>query len=134
MTVAPRRPIVYIAGPFRGAHDWDRHCNVHEAECAALLVWRMGGVALCPHNNTRHFDGALPDHVWLEGDIELLRVSHGVLMLDRWQASSGARAEHDIAVTQLLLPVFYAGMPEGYDTLQRWILTWRENRAAGVPL
>lgn len=131
-TDTPRRPIIYIAGPFRGNNDWERHCHVHEAEQVALQVWRMGGVALCPHNNTKHFDGVLPHTVWLEGDLELLRASHAILMLLTWQQSSGAKAEHGYAEAWGI-PVFHA-TEGGRDALQRWIAAWCENRRAGVPI
>lgn len=121
-----RKPIVYIAGPFRADHDWGRHCHVHAAETAALHVWRMGGVALCPHNNTRHFDGVLPHQVWLEGDLALLRVSHAVLMIWGWDQSSGARAERE-AAQEWDLPIFYVEPATSYDMLQAWIVAWREN-------
>ena len=86
-------PVVYIAGKFRAAHQWDREENIRAAEALALEVWRRGMVALCPHTNARNFDGALPDSVWLEGDIELLRRCDALLTVDNWRDSQGARAE-----------------------------------------
>jgi hypothetical protein len=64
--------VVYIAGPFRGSSAWDIEQNIRRAEELALEVWRLG-MALCPHTNTRHFQGAAPDEVWMSGDIELMR-------------------------------------------------------------
>lgn len=97
--------VVYIAGPFRGSSDWARHQNIEKAQKLAFDVWEAGFVALCPHNNTRHFDGALPHHVWLEGDLELLRRCDGVLMVEGWELSQGARAEYDEA-RRVGIPVF----------------------------
>ena len=49
--------LVYIAGPFRGSSAWDIEENIRVAERAALEVWKMGAAALCPHTNTRFFQG-----------------------------------------------------------------------------
>lgn len=65
--------VVYIAGPFRAENAWEIEQNIRRAEEAALELWRAGAAVLCPHTNTRYFQGAAPDHVWLEGDLELLR-------------------------------------------------------------
>lgn len=106
--------VIYIAGPFRassqyasGQQDaWGIQCNVMAAMALALEVWRMGKVALCPHSNTMFFQNAAPDHVWLDGDLELLKRCDAVLMTPDWERSSGARAEHAFAL-KLGLPVFY---------------------------
>ena len=106
--------VVYIAGRFRGPDAWQRELNIRRAEEAALWVWSIGLVALCPHTNTRFFDGALPDHVWLDGDIELLKRCDAILMVNGWQDSTGACAEKVVA-EQLGLPVFYE--IRGHDLL-----------------
>ena len=66
----------------------------------------MGAAALCPHTNTRFFQNAAPDEVWLDGDLELLARCDAVLMTEDWERSSGARAEHEHA-TKRQMPVFY---------------------------
>lgn len=88
-----RGMVVYIAGPFRAKSDWGRHKNIEKAQALAFQVWEEGFVALCPHNNTRHFDGSLPDHVWLNGDLRLLSKCDAILMVEGWETSTGARAE-----------------------------------------
>jgi nucleoside 2-deoxyribosyltransferase len=110
---APRKPVIYIAGPFRSASAfvpgqqdaWGIHQHVTNAMAWALKVWRAGGVALCPHGNTFCFQNSAPDHVWLEGDLELLRRCDAVLLIPGWSQSAGATAERDFAVAQQL-PVF----------------------------
>jgi hypothetical protein len=107
--------VVYIAGPFRSASKFipgeqdafGVHSNVMQAMAAALQVWQAGAVALCPHANTFCFQGAAPDSVWLDGDIELLRRCDAVLMTPNWERSSGARKERDIAINE--------GIPVCYD-------------------
>jgi hypothetical protein len=87
------RKLVYVAGPFRGADHWQIAQNIRKAEALAWEVWSAGYVAICPHLNTIHFQDSLPDDVWLEGDLELVRRSDAVLMVPGWERSEGARAE-----------------------------------------
>lgn len=107
--------VVYVAGPFRGKSSWDIEENIRRAERLALEVWRSGAAALCPHCNTRFFQGAADDAVWLDGDLELLARCDAVLMTPDWQRSSGARAEQEFAVKRGI-PVF-----ETLDALKAWI-------------
>lgn len=97
--------VIYVAGPFRGPSAWDIECNIRRAETLALEVWRLGHAALCPHTNTRFFQNAAPDEVWLKGDLELLRRCDAVVLTNDWKRSSGARAEVQFAINQGI-PVF----------------------------
>ena len=107
--------IIYIAGPFRGANAWDIEQNIRRAEELALSVWRLGAAAICPHTNTRFFQGAAPDAVWLEGDLEILRRCDAVMLTADWRGSSGAVREFEVAQD--------AGIPtfDRLDALSAWI-------------
>jgi nucleoside 2-deoxyribosyltransferase len=118
--------VIYIAGPFRAANAWLVEQNIRRAEELALAVWRMGAAVICPHTNTRFFNGAAEDRIWLEGDLELLRRSDAVLVTPQWTGSSGTKAEIEYAMTHGI-PVFYYGEGEGMDTLQRWLGVVRRN-------
>jgi hypothetical protein len=108
-------PVVYIAGPYRASNAWVIEHNIRRAEVMALRVWQLGGVALCPHTMTRFYQGALPDGVWLAGDLELVRRSDAVFAIDRWQQSAGAQAE--VAYAQVKqIPIF-----ESLEQLAVWI-------------
>lgn len=99
--------VVYIAGPFRADSAWAVECNIRKAEEAALEIWRTGlAAALCPHTNTRFFQGAAPDDVWLRGTLELLRRCDAILLISGWKSSTGSVAERDLAEGELQLPVF----------------------------
>lgn len=98
--------VVYVAGPFRGPNAWEIEENIRRAERLALQVWRSGAAALCPHTNTRFFQGAADDAVWLDGDLELLARCDAVILTPNWRESSGARAEHGFA-TSRGIPVFH---------------------------
>lgn len=99
-------PVVYLAGPFRAMNAWEVERNVRAAETVALEVWRRGYACLCPHTNTRHFDGAADDAIWLAGDLAMLARCDVVLMLPGWEASQGATAEHGYAISRGI-PVLY---------------------------
>jgi nucleoside 2-deoxyribosyltransferase len=107
--------VVYVAGPFRGPSSWDIEQNIRRAESLSLDVWRSGAAALCPHTNTRFFQNAAPDDVWLAGDLAMLAKCDAILMTLDWERSTGARAEHDFAVERLM-PVFYT-----LASLQAWL-------------
>lgn len=98
--------VIYIAGPYRAPNAWEREQNIRRAEELALAVWRMGAAALCPHTNTRHFQDAAPDQVWLDGDLELLSRCDAVLLTLDWARSAGARAERAFALAHHI-PVFH---------------------------
>ena len=97
--------VVYLAGPYRASTEFGVHENIHSAGRAALAVWRMGAVCICPHKNTAYFGGELPDEVWLRGDRELIRRSDAVLMMDGSLASCGAGTEEAFAAS-IGKPVF----------------------------
>lgn len=90
--------VVYIAGPFRASNSWDMEQNIRKAETLALECWRAGFAALCPHTNTRFFQGAADDSVWLEGDLELLKRCDACLMVPGWEKSQGSCAEREFAI------------------------------------
>lgn len=107
--------VVYVAGPYRGKNNYSIHVNVFMAEALALEVWKMGAAAVCPHLNTEHFQGACPDEVWLNGDLEILSRCDAVIVVKGYEVSSGTRAEIAFA-HEHGIPVFYTT----YD-LQTWL-------------
>lgn len=108
--------VIYVAGPYRGKDNYVIHQNVAKAEALALEVWKMGNAAaICPHLNTEHFQGAAPDEVWLNGDLELIRRSDALLVVPGYESSSGTRAEIEFA-HKWEIPVFYTVLD-----LKRWL-------------
>jgi hypothetical protein len=91
-------PLVYVAGPFRARTPWEVEQNIRRAERVALEVARAGAMPICPHTNTRFFNGQLTDGFWIRGTLELLRRADGVVFLSGWQESSGSVGEHEDAV------------------------------------
>jgi hypothetical protein len=97
--------VVYVAGPYRAASEWEVVQNIRKAEAVALELWRMGVAVICPHKNTALFGGAADDSVWLDGDLELLRRSDAVVCVHGWAHSRGSRNEVSLAHS-LNIPVF----------------------------
>lgn len=81
--------------------------NIREAETLALEVWRAGAACICPHTNTRFYQGTAPDDVWLDGDISILLRCDAVLCTPRWHSSEGAKREVAVAVAKGI-PVFFS--------------------------
>lgn len=107
MDEKPRLAVIYVAGPFRGANAWEVEQNIRRAEGLAFQVAQLGAMPLCPHTNTRFFDGTLTGQFWLDGTLELLRRCDAVVFTPCWLRSSGAKAEHAEA-ERLGLPRFYS--------------------------
>lgn len=108
-------PVVYVAGPFRGANAWEIEQNIRRAEALALEVWKLGCAAISPHANTRFFQGAADDSVWLDGDLEIVARCDAVLFTPDWKRSSGATAEHQFAIERGV-PVLFS-----LDELTQWL-------------
>ena len=98
--------LVYVAGPYRGTNAWIIEENIRRAERVALESWRCGAAVICPHANTRFYQGALPDQVWLDGDLEMIMRSDVVMMVEGWEHSVGACEERRTAL-EMGIPVVY---------------------------
>lgn len=116
--------LVYISGPYSAATEWGVEQNIRRAEALALRAWAAGAAVICPHLNTSHFGGALPDETWLNGDLEILRRCDAVLLVSGWQQSVGVLGELRLA-RELELPVW-----EG-ESVVDWtaFLAWLEGKA-----
>lgn len=107
--------LVFVAGPYRAASEWDILTNVRRAELAALAIWKLGASVICPHKNTQHFGGAASDELWLAGAMEQLRRSDAVFCVEGWEYSEGARSEVQVA-KELEIPVFLS-----LEGVQDWL-------------
>lgn len=91
--------LAYLAGPYRSKDGiWGVKRNVEAAMSVARELWKQGYSVICPHANTALMDGPdIPDAVFLEGDIEMLRRCDLIVMLPGWERSAGASVEHQVA-------------------------------------
>jgi hypothetical protein len=97
--------VIYIAGPFRGVNTWEVEQNVRRAESVAFAVALTGAMPLCPHTNTRFFNGTITAEFWLRGTLELLRRADAVVLVAGWEKSIGTRAEI-VEADKIGIPVF----------------------------
>lgn len=106
--------VIYVAGPYRanstcmpGHQDmWRVQCNIMRAMEVSLQLWQRGYVPICPHAMNMFYTGAAPDALWLDGDLELIRRSDAVLLVDGWGSSTGTLAEI-LYAQQIQKPVFH---------------------------
>lgn len=100
--------LLYIAGPYRGDVD----ANIARARSVAIGVWRMGHVALCPHQNSAGMDGIVPDEQFLEGGLLMLARCDGMVLVPGWERSEGTLAEV-AAAKEWGIPVYeWPDLPE----------------------
>ena len=113
--------LIFIAGPFRAPTPWEVEQNVRRAESLALEVWRFGAACICPHMNTRHFQDAAPDAVWLDGAVEMMKRCDAVLLVPGWEHADSAGTRNEIQQAQEHgLPIF-----ETIDSLRDWLFNGR---------
>lgn len=115
--------LIYLSGPYRssfGEHGvWS---NIMAAREAAIDVWKMIAVPICPHLNTMLMGGAIHSNVelevklFLEGDCEIISRCDAVLMLPGWERSKGSNIERDFALKKDI-PVFYDQL-----AMSKWLL------------
>lgn len=98
--------LAYISGPYRSASLEGVMDNIAVARKVALKYWKAGYAVICPHLNTALMDGQCADHVWLDGDIEMLKRCDVIVMLPKWKSSVGAKIERDAAIEAGLAVIY----------------------------
>lgn len=108
--------VAYISGSYRSKIKvWGiRHLivgwHIWKARQVGIRYWKKGYACIVPHLNTAFFDHHCADHVWLQGDIEIIkrldRKRDVIIMMKGWEDSEGARAEHLAAVSCGLRVIF----------------------------
>ena len=73
--------IAYLARLYRASHPRRNLAEYHQARKAGITLWTLGYTVICPHLNTAHFDGVVPDQRFLDGDLEILRRCDLMVML-----------------------------------------------------
>jgi hypothetical protein len=96
---------VYVAGPYRANSEHELVINIRKAEAVAQEVWKAGYVAICPHKNTAYFGGICEDKMWLDGGLELLDRSDAMILVEKWEKSSGTIEEISFAKKNKI-PIF----------------------------
>ena len=87
-------PVAYVAGPYRDSRGpYYVEQNIRRAESVAVELWKLGYAVICPHLNTKHFDGACHDEVWLTGDLAIITRCDLVIVTPDWHRSVGTNNE-----------------------------------------
>lgn len=118
-----RIPLIYVAGPFAGATNYEIQQNVARAEAIALHIAQVGGLGVCVHSMNRNFFGQRDEDWWLEAVLTLLSRCDGIVMTPDWERSKGARIEWQWALDHKLPYLVYFNGHEGaaHMRLERWI-------------
>jgi hypothetical protein len=85
--------VIYVAGPYRADTTWQIELNTRAAEELALEIWQAGAAAICPHANSRFFQGSAPDDAFVDGYLEILRRCDAMLLVKDDKASEGTQGE-----------------------------------------
>lgn len=97
------KKVFYVAGPYRAKTERGVIENIRAAEAVSIDIWESGHIALCPHMNTRLFGGILPDDVWLDGALELMKRCDAVVLVPGWEKSEGTKFEIEKAESMGML-------------------------------
>lgn len=102
------KPIIYVSGKYTDSSKDKIERHIAKAREESIKIWEAGGIALCPHLNTMHFeeDCKCTYNDYLEGDIRLLEGCDGIYMVEGWKDSEGAKIELKEA-KKLGMYVFY---------------------------
>lgn len=92
--------IIYISGRYRARTIFGRLLNIWLARRVAIKIWKLGGIAICPHMNTALFPEDGIDYI--EGDCEIVERCDAILLLRNWRKSKGARRELATALSKRL--------------------------------
>lgn len=105
--------LIYIAGPYTADDTYSLRRNILKAEHAAREVFKHGYIPIIPHSlgdalgNTSHDFKRLSHHDWMQTlCLPLLQRCDGILLIDGWQQSKGARMEKEYALANFKR-VFY---------------------------
>jgi hypothetical protein len=99
--------VAYIAGPYRGRsrikiiNYLQRQINIRRAAKVAKWAWQHGFAVICPHLNSRNFDGLTTDLIFMLGDQEILNRCDVMILVPGWQRSEGTIDEINTAICSL---------------------------------
>ena len=107
--------LIYLAGAYNADTQEGIDANVNRAIEAAMLIMEAGKwkwFVHCPHAATYSIAKRMkargnepPRQFWLDGDLEILQMCDGLILLPGWGNSEGSISEYKTALVEML-PVF----------------------------
>lgn len=87
--------VVYVAGPFTAPNAWEREQNIRRAEAVAheLMASHFDVAVICVHTMARFSYGFIDEEVAMQADLELIRRSDCLVLVEGWQRSKGTQRE-----------------------------------------
>ena len=89
--------LLYIAAPYRASSTAAIRNNINEAALMAQYYWLQGYAVLCPHMNSAHFDGLVPDKVFMAATKLMLTHCSHIALHPKWSFSTGCIEEYQYA-------------------------------------
>lgn len=120
-------PLIYVAGPFRGANAWEVEKNIRVIEDLGFEIATLGAVPLMPHPMTRFFDGTMTDQFWIDVTLDLMRRCDAICVARHWEESVGTKGEIEEA-KRLGMPLFFEEKSGWPGALNAWIKEWKEQK------
>ena len=106
--------MLYIAGKYRSNSTDGVKENIRVARAYAEKYWKLGYAVICPHTNSGLMESDVPEQLFMEGDLEIIKRCDVIVMLPGWIESAGSRAEHELAI-QCKLHIIYEFTAEQAD-------------------
>lgn len=90
--------VVYIAGAYIGANDYETDLNIKAAQNTMKLIIQHcpDWAVFCPHMNSAQFDRLtqdVPAAYWYKADLVILEKCDLLIFLPGWQWSHGTKEE-----------------------------------------
>lgn len=91
--------ILFLSAPYRGEDGLGTAENIKRASGLAKELWWDYDV-ICPQMNSAWFDydSDVPPERYLEGYLNMVKVSDVVYFAKGWEESEGCRKEHELAL------------------------------------
>lgn len=91
--------VAYVSGKYTDPRGpCFAEMNITKAAEIAMQLWSLGIATICPHTNTKHFDGATDYETFLYGDLAMVDRCDLLVMVDNWKTSKGATSEREHAL------------------------------------
>lgn len=115
-----RRPLIYVAAPFRAPTPWQMELNAQLARVTAFQLQRMGAATYVPHDNVGKFYLEFDEETQMDVCFSVLRCCDAMFTTGNWEHSEGVMQEIEF-MRGLGLPVFHDD-----SDLSRFIADWKE--------